>query len=651
MMALLARQTVLPPVITFVLVAMFFTLATPALAEESIPYFKPEGKLSYKLDLLSQTRFRSKSRSTQAKMLGIMDTTKPTPGGLMQTTDGKIVVDLFVTDTDQATLDAIAEAGADILHVSARYAVITAAVATNQLDAIAALPAVKNITESPIPIRNQADCAKATTTDGDVQLKADLLRDAMNIDGTGVKVGALSDSFDSATNNPPTNASDDIGTGDLPGQANPCNRLTDVVVLQSEGGASSPTDEGRAMLQIVHDIAPGAQLGFASAYPSIYTFADNIRALRDTFGADVIVDDVNYLYEPMFQEGPVSTAAQEVVNDGAVYFASAGNFNVEVDVNGQSQAIGSYETANFRTTPCPATIATLGKYNACHDFDPGTDADNTSGFTLSSGGYISFNFQWNQPWFGVTEDLDIFMLDNSGNILAQSTNTQLIYPYEGFTIQNTTDADLVVRFVVARANGTTSTPRFKYIMFQSSGIESAEWTGAKNTTDMFGPTLFGHNSSAAVMSVAAMSFQESQVESFSSRGDSTLYYNPVNGQTPATALPAPVTVHKPDFTATDGAKNTFFGSPGNGAYYFFGTSAAAPHAGAVAALLLEVAANTGQTLDQAGMEELLENTATTIDGNPKASGAGLINALAAGESLQSGDPLVALLSVLIILLN
>ena len=74
------------------------------------------------------------------------------------------------------------------------------------------------------------------------------------------------------------------------------------------GGPGS--SEGSAMMEIVHDMAPGARLYFASAYNYGPTgFADNIRALRSTYGCDVIVDDVEYDDEPPFQDGEIGRAS------------------------------------------------------------------------------------------------------------------------------------------------------------------------------------------------------------------------------------------------------------------------------------------------------------------------------------------------------
>ena len=80
------------------------------------------------------------------------------------------------------------------------------------------------------------------------------------------------------------------------------------------------------MLQIVHDVAPGAQLFFATADVSEAGFAANILALRDApYNCDIIIDDVFYFDEPVFQDGIVAQAVNTVTAAGALYFSSAGN--------------------------------------------------------------------------------------------------------------------------------------------------------------------------------------------------------------------------------------------------------------------------------------------------------------------------------------
>src|SRR5436190_312067 len=88
--------------------------------------------------------------------------------------------------------------------------------------------------------------------------------------------------------------------------------------------SSIRADEGAAMMEIVHDVAPGADLMFATAFISEASFADNILALAQA-GAKVIVDDITYFDEGAFQDGIVARAVNQVTAAGVTYLSAAAN--------------------------------------------------------------------------------------------------------------------------------------------------------------------------------------------------------------------------------------------------------------------------------------------------------------------------------------
>src|SRR5262249_51203519 len=134
-----------------------------------------------------------------------------------------------------------------------------------------------------------------------------------SVDGTGVKICVLSDSVDQLAAVQ--------ATGDLPA----------VTVLPGQSGTTSClpsptcTGEGTAMLEIIYDLAPRARLGFATANGGLPQFAQNILDLRNVLGCQILVDDVSYFREPVFQDGDIAQAVNTVVASGALYFSAAGN--------------------------------------------------------------------------------------------------------------------------------------------------------------------------------------------------------------------------------------------------------------------------------------------------------------------------------------
>ena len=146
-----------------------------------------------------------------------------------------------------------------------------------------------------------------TTSQGNVAMRSNLVRSGYDIGGSGVKVGVISDSYNTIRNNP---ALADVSNGDLPGITNPNGNLTPVQVL---GGFpfGIRLDEGRAMAQIVHDVAPKAELAFRTGFISAGDFGQGIRELANA-GCQVIVDDVTYITEPFYRDGVVAQAVDEV---------------------------------------------------------------------------------------------------------------------------------------------------------------------------------------------------------------------------------------------------------------------------------------------------------------------------------------------------
>ena len=505
------------------------------------------------------------------------------PGSFLRHGDGRVVVDVRTTTATQAQPAAIA-ANAQIITHDGQLS--SMAVAPQDLGALAASAGVESVSEELTPkmassgraVSGAAQAADAppacptgpAVTGGDGVLRADLARATNGVDGTGVKVGILSDSYDNLGG-----AAADVAAGELPGVGNPCGYTTPVQVLEdltSSGGI----DEGRGMAQIVHDLAPGAQLLFATGFNGQQDFAAQIVALKDA-GATVIVDDITYFSEPMYQDGVIAAAVDQVEAAGVSYFSSAGNNTYTLD----GHSVGSYEAPAYRPTACPASVLALEPGVDCHNFNPDSAGapDPTDGVTLAANSGLHTNLGWNEPQQGITDDFDLFYLSPSGDVVASSTDDNVASGVPWESVAGTVSGSYAGQLVIARKSGT-GTPSVKWIDIGAPQFTYVEWnTSARG--DVMGPTIYGHNGALAAASVAAVpAYDPTTPEYFSSQGPVRYCWAPVSGTTPSPAIPC---VSKTvDFTATDGAAI----SDTTGLYNpFFGTSAAAPHAAAINALM------------------------------------------------------------------
>jgi len=187
-----------------------------------------------------------------------------------------------------------------------------------------------------------------------------------------------------------------------------------------------------------------------------------------------------------------------------------------------------------------------------------------------------------------------------------NTSAALQEPVEILSWDNTSASSRLVTLAIDRCNlacgvtraaqnpeltgttgGDSGTPRLKFALLENGeGVSSTEYPTSSGG-DIVGPTIFGHSGAAGAVSVGAVPFfTDAEPEPYSSHGPVTHYFGPVEGLSPASAIP-PETLAKPNLAATDGGANTFFGSCVGSVWRFFGTSAAAPHAAAVAALELD----------------------------------------------------------------
>ncbi len=615
---------------------------------------KQTGSLALSLYQLARPALRSLPPGPRARALGVAASG---PGSLIRGDDGVLVE--VRSPGALPSLPALRAAGATIVSANPSYRTVTARIPASDLEDVAALPRVASVGPVREPVLRASCAGGSVISEGVAQLNVERggegARQAFGLEGEGMTVGVLSDSLHQAKESVggtpiKTREPEDVESNDLPGSFGTCpgqkTPVADLMDYLQEPDGEDPFDEGRAMLQVVHDVAPKAKLAFYSAFNGETKFAKGIEALaKPAFkggpGADVIADDVGYFEEPFFQDGPVAAAIDKVTEEGVAYVTAAGNDNL-ADSSGDE--IASWEAPEYRDSgSCPGAVRALTRFNPhhCLDFDPGAPVDRTFGIKVEPEETLSIDLQWAEPWLGVQTDLDAFLLDSEGEILTASTEENVTVsqkPVEIVQWTNDSKAEKTVQLVVNRFLGSAN-PRLKFILLENGAGVSATEYPVSGGGDVVGPAVYGHAGSAAAISVAAVPYNHSsRAEEYSSRGPVTHYFGPVEpgAKGPAAALPSPQVISKPDVAASDCVRTTFFASEPKtepGVWRFCGTSAASPHAAAVAALMLQHE----PTASAAEVQAALDGTGSAVGSfGPCAVGGGLIEALGAVEAVAGG---------------
>ena len=488
-----------------------------------------------------------------------------------EATDGdakneRVMVDIRAEVTP-AVLARIRDFGGTVITSVPSYEAIRAEIPVRAVEMLAALDAIRTIrpaaeartraqasTRSPAPRTRTADfpvTRKDDTSEGDVAHRANSARRIHSVDGTGIGIGVISDGVRSLA--------DRQATGDLPAR---------VTVLPGQAGRG---DEGTALLEIVHDLAPGAELYFATGFGGQAQMAKNIEALCEA-GANVIVDDIGYTIEAAFQDDIVAQGVNAAVADGCDFFTAGGN-----DGNLTYGTTGVWEGDYAAGTSLIVDGETLG---VRHDFGGGVEANEVSGSAFS--GVRAIVLQWADPLGASANDYDLFLVNEDGDVIASSTDTQdgtqdpiesirSFFDYSGLSL------------VVVKVSGSD---RYLRVHAFDGRLEIAT---AGN--------LYGHSAAENAVSVAMVDVRTAAGSGNVFNGTESVRANNSDGprriffQPDGTAITAGnfsstggSLLQKPDLTA---ASCVTTATPGFST--FCGTSAAAPHAAAIGALMLEAA--------------------------------------------------------------
>lgn len=500
---------------------------------------------------------------------------------------GRLGVLLDVKEVTPELLAALKGLGSEISLAIPEAKLISVFVPIGNIESVAALEAVRIVR----PMTGGAISVGSKTTEGDSLLHAINVRRDLNVKGDSIKVGVISDGC------PSWAASQ--ASGDLPASFGPTH------FTFANGNKKGSGDEGTAMMEIVYDIAPKADLYFYGALRDSFGFfrtsadmVDAIQRLVREKGCQVIVDDLTWFDQPMFEDNTVATsgmvaaAARWATDTGVVYISSAGNYadgpphlidrthhmDTFRDVNPGSNASGK-PLPNGPGPPAPIFFGYAPPFDNLHNFNSaGAPTDPGLLVRIPPATRLTVILEWGDPsgispdpWGGTGDDYDLYLYDATFvSKLAWSITPQVgaQNPYEALSLENPFSRDSMVNIVI---NHMPSMAPPKQLTLYLSGCSWVEYFTAQQS-------IWGQPGVTSVIAVGAVPYSNIAVnESYSSQGTYEIF------------VPAIEHRSKPDVVSVDGCLITGaggFGSPDGLNMRFWGTSAAAPHVAGMAALLL-----------------------------------------------------------------
>jgi hypothetical protein len=513
--------------------------------------------------------------------------------GVSVSAQGDALVDVYVRGDAARAADDLRALGMRVLAVSDRapQRMVEGYLPPAAIAAAAALGSTKAIITPFARLRSGNFLSQGDAATNGPQARA------FGPSGAGVSVGIISDSINQVA----PGIAGSVSSGDLP---------PDTVAFSDQTGG---TDEGRAMAEILYDEAPGVdRIRFETANGGPLAKAKAIRALVSD-GAKVIADDTSYVAEPFFQDDVIAQAVDDAKAAGVAYFTSAGN-------DARHGWGAAYSPVSDPSGQSPST----------QNFDPGgaVDTRQTIG-SFAANDTVTLVLQWAEPWGRAASDfaIDVYAAGGATPIRTIDTSnvvTGLPVEAEPLTFASAGTIEVAIR----RVSGTGS-PFLKLVAFTNgAGNVLFEHPADGSAIDP------GASSASGALTVAASDWSTPGTpEPFSSRGPVTHFFD-ASGN----ALAAPEVRQKPDLTGPD---NVLTSVPNFD--QFRGTSAAAPAAAGIAALIRS--AKPAMAIDE--VYAIMTDSANALDcpapGNPDSDcGVGFVLADSAlAMALDGTPPLVA----------
>jgi subtilisin family serine protease len=476
------------------------------------------------------------------------------------------------------------------------------------LSAVAEIPGVRHV-EAPQYAQPNVG---SVTTEGDAVIRSNLLRQGVGVTGRGVRIGVMSDGIGGLAQS--------IASGNLPASTFFCQTASSQSIAQRAGGCRANERlvqttggvtarafatgrsldvgaEGTAMLEIIRDLAPDAELWFVS----VSTGVEGVNALQQLLvpNVDVIVSDLGFAgYFPDGASTLTQGYAQALAAPGArarAFVQSAGN------------AAQLHYAARF--ADAGTSYATAAGAGALHRFSGPAGASDMNRVTVLPGLTVSIYLAWNDPAGRSTNDYDLLLLDCATRqlVVASATRQQGAQePAEALQWTNLSATSVSVCYAIMNV-GNAAAPRTLNVTVTPLGAVSSHQFNTAASSLFVPADLPGDAIAVGAVSAA----RPNEIEPFSSLGPT------FDGRA------------KPDVVAPDGVSVS---GAGGFPTTFLGTSAAAPHVAGLAALLLEM----DPTLTPAQLKSVLMQSAIFL-GDPNAFGAGRVDAAGVVRSVRLQD--------------